>query len=179
MAFRITSLSWLFVFDHVVRVLKVPKLSPRSFYGCGMQNGFYDHTGRFVLIHEGGGWDAGGRANPAPFFMSSRGYGALRNTYKPGAYNFSKQVMLAHDEAGLDSFYFIGNSMKDVLNLYTRVAGRPMLPPIWGLFLGDSDCYNNARHKGTTSSALLLGLWFSVDLKSHENRLAHGSRGCT
>eukprot|EP00913_Durusdinium_trenchii_P009257 g8699.t2 len=149
-----------------------------SFYGCGMQNGFYDHTGRFVLIHEGGGWDAGGRANPAPFFMSSRGYGALRNTYKPGAYNFSKQVMLAHDEAGLDSFYFIGNSMKDVLNLYTRVAGRPMLPPIWGLFLGDSDCYNNARHKGTTSSALLVAKNYSKNAMPRGWMLVNDGYGC-
>ncbi|CAK9036411.1 Alpha-glucosidase 2 (Alpha-glucosidase II) [Durusdinium trenchii] len=154
------------------------ELRPMSFYGCGMQNGFYDHTGRFVLIHEGGGWDAGGRANPAPFFMSSRGYGALRNTYKPGAYNFSKQVMLAHDEAGLDSFYFIGNSMKDVLNLYTRVAGRPMLPPIWGLFLGDSDCYNNARHKGTTSSALLVAKNYSKNAMPRGWMLVNDGYGC-
>lgn len=68
------------------------------------------------------------------------------------------KVTLSHFEAVLDSFYFIGNSMKDVLNLYTKVAGRPMLPPLWGLFLGDSDCYNNARHKMTTSTALLLGV---------------------
>ena len=66
-----------------------------SFHGCGMQNGFYDHTGRYVLIQEGGGWDAGGRANPAPFWMSSKGYGALRNTYKPGSYNFSKTAPLS------------------------------------------------------------------------------------
>ena len=67
-------------------------------------------------------------------------------------------MTLSHFEAVLDSFYFIGNSMKDVLNLYTKVAGRPMLPPLWGLFLGDSDCYNNARHKMTISTALLLGV---------------------
>ena len=62
-----------------------------------MQNGFYDHTGRYVLIREGGGWDAGGRANPAPFWMSSKGYGALRNTYKPGSYNFSKTAPLSRE----------------------------------------------------------------------------------
>ncbi len=67
------------------------------------------------------------------------------------------QVTLSHFDAILDNFYFIGNSMKDVLNLYTKVAGRPMLPPVWGLYLGDSDCYNNARHKMTTSTALSLG----------------------
>jgi len=80
----------------LLRIISISNISvvilrSESFHGCGMQNGFYDHTGRFVLIREGGGWDAGGRANPAPFWMSSRGYGALRNTYKPGSYNFSKE----------------------------------------------------------------------------------------
>ena len=71
--------------------------------------------------------------------------------------SFLSQVTLSHFDAILDNFYFIGHSMKDVLNLYTKVAGRPMLPPVWGLYLGDSDCYNNARHKMTTSTALSLG----------------------
>eukprot|EP00438_Fugacium_kawagutii_P010764 Skav218280 [mRNA] locus=scaffold2035:433482:434737:- [translate_table: standard] len=101
-----------------------------------MQNAYsYDHTGKLILIQEPGdddGWDAGSRANPAPFFMSSTGYGSLRNTFKPGVYNFSQPVTLAHDEFGLDAFYFVGDSMKDVLQLYTALAGRPLLPPAWG-----------------------------------------------
>jgi len=149
-----------------------------SFHGCGMQNGFYDHTGRYVLIQEGGGWDAGGRANPAPFWMSSKGYGALRNTYKPGSYNFSKTVTLSHFDAILDNFYFIGHSMKDVLNLYTKVAGRPMLPPVWGLYLGDSDCYNNARHKMTTSTALSIAKNYSYHNLPRGWMLVNDGYGC-
>lgn len=160
------------------QTLQGSKDESESFHGCGMQNGFYDHTGRFVLIREGGGWDAGGRANPAPFWMSSRGYGALRNTYKPGNYNFSKEVTLSHFEAVLNSFYFIGNSMKDVLNLYTKVAGRPMLPPLWGLFLGDSDCCNNARHKMTTSTALLIAKNYSYYNMPRGWMLVNDGYGC-
>ena len=52
----------------------------------------------FLLVEKhpeqlnGPGWDAGSRANPAPFFMSSKNYGSLRNTFKPGVYNFSQPV---------------------------------------------------------------------------------------
>ncbi|CAJ1381314.1 unnamed protein product [Effrenium voratum] len=148
-----------------------------SFYGCGMQNGYFDHTGRFVLIREGGGWDAGGRANPAPFYMSSKSYGVLRNTYKPGGYNFSQRVMLSHDEPGLDAFFFIGTSMKKVLNLYTGIAGRPVLPPLWGLFLGDSDCYNNKRHK-ETSSALAVAKNYSRHQMPRGWMLVNDGYGC-
>lgn len=38
------------------------------------------------------GWDAGSRSNPVPFFMSSKGYGSFRNTFKPGVYKFSQPV---------------------------------------------------------------------------------------
>lgn len=124
------------------------------FYGCGMQNGFQDHTGRVVPIEVGGGWDEGGRANPVPFFMSSKGYGVMRNTFSPGTYSFLGLTSVSHDDHGLDSFYFVSDSMKGVLQLYTSLVGRPFLPPIWGLWLGDSDCYNNERHGYNTSTAL-------------------------
>lgn len=124
------------------------------FYGCGMQNGFLDHSGRVVPIQIGGGWDEGGRANPAPFYMSSKGYGVLRNTFSPGTYSFQDRTSLSHDDLGLDSFFFVGSDMREVLQLYTSVVGRPFMPPIWGLWLGDSDCYNNERHGFDTLTAL-------------------------
>jgi len=129
-------------------------LTEAKIYGCGMQNGYFDHTGRTVNISEGGGWDAGGRANPAPFFMSSRGFGIFRNTFSPGRYIFSEAPVLAHHDFGLDSFHFVGGDLKAVLGLYTSVTGKPFLPPLWGLWMGDSDCYNNKKHNFTTAKAL-------------------------
>ena len=112
------------------------------FYGCGMQNGNFSHAGKSVLIEQGGGWDDGGRPNPAPFYMSTRGYGTLRNTYALGMYTFRDPTITRHDEYGFDAFYFFGPSLKQILEGYTAVSGRPFMPPIWGLQLGDSDCYN-------------------------------------
>jgi len=147
-------------------------------YGCGMQNGYFDHTGRDVSISEGGGWDVGGRANPVPFFMSSTGYGMLRNTFSPGRYMFQQQRMLIHDDHGLDAFYFVAPDMKEVLGLYTSITGGPVLPPIWGLWLGDSDCYNNQRHNFSTSYALEIARNYSVHDMPRGWMLVNDGYGC-
>eukprot|EP00049_Salpingoeca_infusionum_P025939 m.22768 g.22768 ORF g.22768 m.22768 type:complete len:946 (-) comp8417_c0_seq1:151-2988(-) len=117
------------------------------FYGCGMQNGLFNHKGGQVQIAEGGGWKAGGRPNPVPYYASLSGYSVLRNTYSTGQYNFLFPTTSRHDEARLDAFYFFGD-LPRTLDLYTQAAGRPIFPPVWGLFLGDSDCYTS--HNRTT-----------------------------
>jgi len=64
------------------------------FYGCGMQNGYFSHRNNTMLIEKGNGWDDGGRSNPVPFYMSTAGYGVLRNTFDAGAYSFKDTVIL-------------------------------------------------------------------------------------
>jgi alpha-glucosidase (family GH31 glycosyl hydrolase) len=122
-----------------------------QFFGGGMQNGIFTHKGTSVIIEQGGGWDAGGRPNPAPFYQSTAGYGAYRNTFAIGLYNFSNTVVLRHDEYRFDAFYFYGPSIKQVLTGYCSVTGFPFMPPIWGLQLGDSDCYNEPKKNRSTS----------------------------
>lgn len=112
------------------------------FYGCGMQNGYFSHRGNDILIEKGNGWDNGGRANPAPFYMSTAGYGAFRNTFDVGVYSFKETLKFSHNEDRFDAFYFYGPSLKKVLNGYTKTTGRPFLMPRWALSLGDANCYN-------------------------------------
>lgn len=143
------------------------------FYGCGMQVGYFSHRGNSMLIEEGGGWDQGGRPNPVPFYMSTAGYGVFRNTYSPGQYTFQSPGIFAHNEYRFDGYYFYGPSLKTILGLYTELTGRPFFPPIWGLHLGDSDCYNDAKKNRTTLDAVKVaqgyrdndmpGGWFLVN----------------
>lgn len=118
------------------------------FYGCGMQNGYFSHRDKDILIEKGGGWDDGGRANPAPFYMSTAGYGAFRNTFDAGKYSFKEQLAFTHYENRFDCFYFYGPSLKQILNGYTQITGRPFLMPRWALSMGDANCYNRGV-KGT------------------------------
>lgn len=112
------------------------------FYGCGMQNGYFSHRGNDILIEKGNGWDNGGRANPAPFYMSTAGYGVFRNTFDVGLYSFRETLKFSHNEDRFDAFYFYGPSLKRILNGYTKTTGRPFLMPRWALSLGDANCYN-------------------------------------
>jgi alpha-glucosidase len=114
-----------------------------NFYGGGMQNGYFSHRDTSVNIRlNTRNWNDGATPNPAPFYMSTAGYGVFRNTITPGRYDFMSPVVLSHDESRFDAYYFLGPSLKHVLDLYTQVTGRPFLLPRWGLGFGDSDCYN-------------------------------------
>ena len=122
------------------------------FYGCGMQNGYFSHRDTSVNIRlNTRGWGDGTTPNPAPFYMSTAGYGAFRNTMAPGRYDFLPQLSLSHDEPRFDCYYFYGPSLKKILEGYTLTTGRPFMPPRWGLEFGDADCYNK---KGKTPDVI-------------------------
>lgn len=53
-----------------------------DFYGCGMQQGNFSYAGKEADI-EVTGWDEDQSSNPAPFYMSTKGYGVFRNTFAP------------------------------------------------------------------------------------------------
>ncbi len=122
------------------------------FYGCGMQNGYFSHRDNDILIEKGNGWDNGGRANPAPFYMSTAGYGVFRNTFDVGVYSFKQNLKFTHNENRFDAFYFYGPSLKKILNGYTQITGRPFLMPRWALSLGDANCYNRGTKGYSTEN---------------------------
>jgi len=112
------------------------------FYGGGMQNGRFSHRGETIKLTIDYDWEDGGNPNPVPFYMSTNGYGALRNTYSPGEYSFGDTVKLTQNEARFDCYYFAGPGLKAVLNDYIDLTGKPFLPPRWALGMGDANCYN-------------------------------------
>eukprot|EP00927_Polykrikos_kofoidii_P065306 TRINITY_DN61084_c0_g1_i1.p1 TRINITY_DN61084_c0_g1~~TRINITY_DN61084_c0_g1_i1.p1 ORF type:complete len:948 (-),score=131.73 TRINITY_DN61084_c0_g1_i1:83-2926(-) len=123
------------------------------FFGGGMQNGRFSHKGHRIRVSVDGNWAEGGNPNAAPFWLSSNGFGVYRNTWSPGFYDFSESPgVFAHNESRFDAFYFVSTprNFRGVLEGYTFVTGRPFMPPIYGLGLGDSDCYHNSRHGNDT-----------------------------
>ena len=114
-----------------------------NFYGGGMQNGYFSHRDTSVNIRlNTRGWNDGATPNPAPFYMSTAGYGVYRNTMMPGRYDFLSPMVLSHDEPRFDAYYFYGPSLKTILDEYTLITGRPFMMPRWALEFGDADCYN-------------------------------------
>jgi alpha-glucosidase len=122
------------------------------YYGGGMQNGRFSHRNKTIFLRIDWNWEEGGAPNPAPFYLSTQGYGALRNTYAPGVYSFGDTVTLRHTESRFDCYYFTGESMKEILNAYTDITGKPFLPPRWALGMGDANCYNRGNNKGKNTT---------------------------
>lgn len=112
------------------------------YYGGGQQVGRLQHNGKRIAIDCDYNWADGGAPNPAPFIMSSDGFGILRHTFSAGAYDFTQEqtAEFIHAEDRFDAFYFIGD-FAHVLDCYTEATGRPNLIPMWGLELGDADAY--------------------------------------
>jgi len=114
-----------------------------QFFGGGQQNGYFTHKGRKISIRADGNWNEGGHPNPAPFYMSNKGYAVLRNTFAVGSYDFTsnESIRLEHKEKRFDAYYFAGASLNRMVDLYTQFTGRPNFVTIWALEMGDADCY--------------------------------------
>ena len=124
------------------------------FFGGGQQNGRFEFKGRQLDVSYSGGWEEGDHPSPAPFLMSSRGWGVLRNTWSDGSYDLRQHdvVALQHAEPRFDAYYFVGKDVRDVLARYTEWTGRARMLPRWALEYGDADCYNdgdNVKKPGT------------------------------
>jgi alpha-glucosidase len=115
-----------------------------QFLGGGMQNGRFSHRDETIQISTSFNWEDGGWPNAVPWYMSTAGYGVLRNTFAPGSYTFGSPVQTQHNELRFDAYYVVGD-LYNALDGYTALTGRPMMPPIYGLELGDADCYNTSN----------------------------------
>ncbi|WP_240665887.1 alpha-glucosidase domain-containing protein [Agromyces sp. LHK192] len=74
-----------------------------QFLGGGMQNGRSVHTGATINIARNFDWDDDGYPNAVPYYMSSQGYGVLRNTFARGSYDFAAGTT-THEERRFDAY---------------------------------------------------------------------------
>ncbi|GAA2886531.1 NPCBM/NEW2 domain-containing protein [Microbacterium esteraromaticum] len=123
--------------------------------GGGMQNGRSIHTESVINVARSYDWDDDGYPNAVPYYMSSKGYGVLRNTFARGTYDFQKNTT-THEERRFDAYYFVGDYSQS-LESYTQLTGRPMMPPVYALEYGDADCYNRSSptYSGTKTPSKL------------------------
>ena len=129
---------------------------------------------------------------PIPFLMSSKGWGLLINTTWRHAVDVGSTVddrlRLWGRRGELDYFLFAGETLPDLLQSYTAVAGKPQLLPLWAYGL-TFVCNEQANAREMIDDALnfrregipcdLIGLepgWmekhydYSVDKKWHPER---------
>jgi alpha-D-xyloside xylohydrolase len=116
-----------------------------TIYGLGERFGPLVKNGQSVdMWNEDGGTMSEYAYKNVPFYISSNGYGVLVN--HPGCVSFEvgshhvTRVQFSAEGHSLDYYIFSGPTMKDVLEQYTALSGRPALPPEWsfGLWLSTS-----------------------------------------
>lgn len=115
-------------------------------FGGGVQNGRYAHAGKIIAIENTNNWVDGGVASPTPFFWTTKGYGMMAYTFRPGRYDFGatdpSQNILSHETDYLDYFVMLGNGSVPLLNAFYQLTGNPVLLPKFGFYQGHLNAYN-------------------------------------
>lgn len=114
-------------------------------YGLGERFTSFIKNGQTVDIwNEDGGTGTEQTYKNIPFYTSNKGYGVFVNSsdkvsFEVGSEKVSK-VQFSVPGEKLEYFIMAGDSLKDVLNQYTNLTGKPTLPPAWsfGLWLSTS-----------------------------------------
>ena len=133
-------------FDKNSTTLTFKEHGGEYFYGGGVQNGRFSHKGKAIAIENTNNWVDGGVASPTPFFWSTKGYGLLWHTFRPGRYDFGQteegKVILSHAEDYLDAFLMVNNGPVELLNDFYQLTGNPVLLPKFGFYQGHLNAYN-------------------------------------
>lgn len=124
------------------------------FFGGGMQNGRFSHKGEKINIVNENNWVDGAVTSPNPFYWSTNGYGVVRNTWKPGAYDFtdSENITTTHNEKRFDAYFFVDPTAETILSDYYELTGNPTELPEYGAYLGHLNCYNRDYWTKTTEN---------------------------
>ncbi|MDF7639350.1 glycoside hydrolase family 31 protein [Lactobacillus sp. ESL0791] len=116
------------------------------YYGGGTQNGKFNLDRENVRIVNTNNWVDGGVASPNPFYWSTKGYGVLRNTFRPGNYDFDTSqdgtIATTHNENRFDAVYFFDDRPYDLIHDYQELTGEPALTPIYGFYEAHLNAYN-------------------------------------
>ena len=114
-------------------------------YGLGEQFTAFTKNGQNVEIwNEDGGTNTELSYKNIPFYVTNKGYGVLvnhpENVSFEVASEFVTKVGFTVEGNELDYFLINGPSMKEVLERYTDISGKPSLPAPWtfGLWLSTS-----------------------------------------
>jgi alpha-D-xyloside xylohydrolase len=114
-------------------------------YGLGERFGPFAKNGQSVEVwNADGGTDSEYAYKNVPFYVTSQGYGVLVN--HPGRVGFEiashhvQRVQFSVADHRLDYYLFGGPTIKDALDQYTSLSGRPAQLPDWsfGLWLSTS-----------------------------------------
>ncbi|WP_370675907.1 alpha-xylosidase [Pleomorphomonas sp. PLEO] len=126
-------------------------------YGLGERFSPFVKNGQSIDIwNEDGGTSTTQAYKNIPFFLTNRGWGVLVND--PGRVGFEvasekvSKVQFAVEGEALEYYLIDGPTPKAVLERYTRLTGRPSLPPAWSFGLWLTTSFTTDYDEGTVNS---------------------------
>ncbi|KAG9029478.1 hypothetical protein FRB95_005280 [Tulasnella sp. JGI-2019a] len=130
-----------------------------TIYGLGERFGPLVKNGQQVSCwNEDGGTASQQAYKCVPFYLSSKGYGLFVNhpeevDFEIGCEKCSRVGFSVRGES-LEYFVIGGGSMKAVLSNYTKLTGRPGLPPTWTFGLWMTTSFTTSYDQKTVSGFL-------------------------
>ncbi len=114
-------------------------------YGLGERFTSFIKNGQVVDIwNQDGGTSSEQSYKNIPFYLTNRGYGIFVNQPEQVAFEVASEkverVQFSVAGEALEYFIIYGPTLKQILERYTALTGRPALPPAWsfGLWLSTS-----------------------------------------
>ncbi|GFR37132.1 alpha-xylosidase [Insulibacter thermoxylanivorax] len=139
-------------------------------YGMGERFTPFVKNGQVVDIwNEDGGTSSEQAYKNVPFYISNYGYGIFVNhpervSFEVASENVSK-VQFSVPGERLEYFVIGGEDMKDVLNNYTALTGKPALPPAWSFGLWLTTSFTTSYDEETVNS--FIDGMFERDIPLH------------
>ncbi|HZG86514.1 alpha-xylosidase [Paenibacillus sp.] len=126
-------------------------------YGLGERFTNFVKNGQSVDIwNEDGGTSSEQAYKNVPFYLSSAGYGVFVNHPERVSFEVGSEVVskVGFSVPGESLEYFIigGDTLKDVLDNYTKLTGRPALPPAWSFGLWLTTSFTTDYDEATVNS---------------------------
>ncbi|CAM4377276.1 alpha-xylosidase [Paenibacillus tarimensis] len=126
-------------------------------YGLGERFTPFVKNGQVVDIwNEDGGTSSEQAYKNVPFYLSSAGYGVFVNHPERVSFEVGSEVVskVGFSVPGESLEYFIigGDTLKDVLDNYTALTGKPALPPAWSFGLWLTTSFTTDYDEATVNS---------------------------
>jgi alpha-D-xyloside xylohydrolase len=143
-----------------------------SYYGLGERFDALDHAHTIVknLSMDNAGVKGSGTYKPIPFFMSTTGYGLWLDTTGDATFDMNAtdrdEIVVDAATAKLRIVLFSGPEFPLILERFTELEGRAVLPPYWAFapWKGRDYHQNDAQLKEDVDKTRALGLPASVIL---------------
>ena len=130
-----------------------------SVYGFGERFTAFAKNGQTVNTwNEDGGTASDFAYKNVPFYMSNKGYGVFVNNTGNVSFEVASEkvgyVGFSVPGEALEYTFFYGPDLHDVLGAYTKMTGRPALPPAWSFGLWLSTSFTTDYDEKTTSAMI-------------------------